>query len=163
MFRGGDQSLRVITNRYREKDGGEMAAENLITWLRNNADCPFPKTLALVYAFLSCSLDVALDFAHTLLKLLLQHWTVGAPSDAPNLPNERGNVHAKICALGKHCGLGAGCATSARCTLSDGAKALQKSVLFFFFSLLIIQIRVLLGTFPVTCCPSAGRTHERSS
>ena len=159
MFRGGDQSLRVITNRYREKDGGEMAAENLITWLRNNADCPFPKTLALVYAFL----DPPPILLTPLLKLLLQHWTVGAPSDAPNLPNERGNVHAKICALGKHCGLGAGCATSARCTLSDGAKALQKSVLFFFFSLLIIQIRVLLGKFPFTFCPSAGRTHERSS
>ena len=50
MFRGGDLALRVITNRYREKDGGDLAAENLIGWLRNTADCPFPKTLALVYA-----------------------------------------------------------------------------------------------------------------
>lgn len=45
--------MRVITNRYREKDGGDNAAENLIQWLRNPSESPFPKTLALMCALTS--------------------------------------------------------------------------------------------------------------
>lgn len=44
---GGDSALRIITNRYRERDGGAAAAELLVSWIRKES--PFKKTRVLVF------------------------------------------------------------------------------------------------------------------
>lgn len=100
MFRGGDLALRVITNRYREKDGGDLAAENLIGWLRNTADCPFPKTLALVYApRTQYDTFPSHCVSNSSPQLLLQYAAAPPPQVAQHLPQQHRDLRSALRSL----------------------------------------------------------------